>query len=247
MNLKHFNFKQIKLDQIESTNSYLIALNNEVKQGCGTIVKAGFQSKGKGQRGNSWVVESYKNLTFSVVVYPKIDPRYAFYLNIVASLAVQKTLIDLKIESKIKWPNDILVNEKKICGILVENQVSGNAISQSIIGIGLNVNQKLFKGINGTSIVNEGADIELNDVLNQVYGYLDFYYNLLMESNFKLLLNLYYSHFYLMNKWSKFEAEGIKFKAKVLGVNEIGFLKLELEGNEQKLFDIKEVKFLFGA
>lgn len=245
MNLKHFNFKQIKLDQIESTNSYLTTLNNEVKQGCGTVVRTDFQTDGIGQRGNSWIVEPFKNLTFSVVVYPNIDAKYAFYLNIVASLAVQKTLIDLKIISKIKWPNDILVKHKKISGILIENQVNGQKITQSIIGIGLNVNQKAFKNMNATSILNEGVTINIDDVLKQIYGYLDFYYNILIESNYKLLLKLYYSHLFLMDDWGVFEVEGNQFKAKVLGVNEHGFLSIMTEDNHQKYFDLKEIKFIF--
>jgi len=245
MNLKHFNFKQIKLDKIGSTNSYLIDLNNEIKQGCGTIVQADYQSEGKGQRGNGWMVEPLKNLTFSVVVYPNVESKYAFYLNIIASLSVQKTLIDLKIKSKIKWPNDILVGTKKISGILIENQINGHKISQSVIGIGLNVNQKVFKNVNATSILNESVKIEMDDVLSKIYGYLDFYYNILIESNFKLLLKLYYSHLFLMDDWGEFEVDGKQFKARVLGVNENGFLCLMTEDSTRKHFDLKEIKFLF--
>lgn len=246
MNLKHFNFKHIKLNEIGSTNSYLQDLNNVAKQGCGTIVSVTNQTNGRGQKGNEWKVEPGENLTFSIVVYPKILAKHVFYLNIIASLAVQKTLADLNIASIIKWPNDILVNEKKICGILVENQVNGNEISQSIIGIGLNVSQLTFNNtFKATSIKKEGIDIDAGTVLEQLYGYLDFYYNLLLESNFNLLLKHYYMHLFWFEKEGFFEDKTHQFKAKVLGVTEIGMLNLQLEKGSKKSFDIKEIKFVY--
>jgi BirA family biotin operon repressor/biotin-[acetyl-CoA-carboxylase] ligase len=172
MNYKHLTFKHIKLDKIGSTNSYLYDLNTVTKQVNGTIVSARNQTLGKGQKGNTWHTEEDKNLTFSVLTYPKTKPKYAFYLNIIASLAVHKALSDLNIHAKIKWPNDILVNKKKIGGILIENQINADGINQSIIGIGLNVNQSVFKtNLNATSILNEGVSVEINDILNQIYGY----------------------------------------------------------------------------
>lgn len=243
--MKHFNAKHIKLDVVGSTNSYLQELNKHIKQGCGTMVSANYQSNGRGQKGNVWEVLPGENLTVSVVVYPKISPKYAFYLNVITSLAVQKTLSDLNIESKIKWPNDILVEQKKIGGILIENQISGANISQSVIGIGLNVNQVKFEGLNATSIKREGVHAEIEDILSQIYQYLDFYYNLLVESNFKLLLKHYYSNLFLYQQTGVFEDLNGRFNAKVNGVTEIGLLNLLLEDGTRQTYDLKEVKFIY--
>jgi len=244
MIFKHFTFNHIKLIETESTNSYLHNLNVKTKQVNGTVVSAINQTLGKGQNQNIWITEKGKNLTFSIITYPNIDVNYAFYLNIISSLAVQKALTDLKIESKIKWPNDILVNKKKICGILVENQIKGTKVIQSIIGIGLNVNQTQFDSLlNATSIHKEDVKIEIEDILNQIYRYLDFYFNLLKESNFKILLNQYYSHLFWYNQIGDFNDEHSNFKALLLGISEIGLLKLRLLNQENKVYDIKDVSF----
>ena len=246
MNLKHFNLKHIKLDKIESTNSYLHTLKTSRNNDLGTIVSAENQTLGKGQKGNLWQTEANKNLTFSVITYPNINVKYAFYLNIISSIAVQKALSDLKIESLIKWPNDILVNKKKICGILVENQINGNLITQSIIGIGLNVNQTNFESnLNATSIKKQGIDIDIEDLLLQIYGYLDFYYNLMIQSNFKLLLTHYYSHLFWYNQIGTFKDNNSEFNALLLGINEIGRLELKLLDHTKRSFDLKEISFIY--
>jgi len=246
MTFKHFIPKHIKLEQIGSTNSYLYDLNIENRQENGTIVSAKNQTSGKGQTGNKWLTEKDKNLTFSIITYPKIKPKHAFYLNIITALAVQKTLADLSIKTKVKWPNDILVDKKKIGGILIENQINGQHINQSIIGIGLNVNQVIFdSSINATSIINEGIDIEITDVLQQIFGYLDFYYNLLLESNFKLLLKHYYTHLFWHNEIGTFVDANSEFKALLIGISDIGLLELRLLDNSTTYYDIKDVKFIY--
>lgn len=246
MIFKHFTPKHIKLNQIESTNSYLHDLNVKIKQKNGTLVSAKNQTLGKGQKGNTWVSEEGKNLTFSIVTYPNIKVKSAFYLNIIASLAVQKALSDLTITAKIKWPNDILVNQKKIGGILIENQINGNSINQSIIGIGLNINQSTFNSnLNATSIINEGVTVAIEDVLIQIYGYLDFYYNLLIQSNFKLLRQHYYKHLFWHNQIGIFKDEKSEFKALIMGISDIGLLELRLLDNTTNYYDIKDVKFIY--
>lgn len=246
MTFKHFTFNHIKLDKIDSTNSYLHELNSQKKQVNGTIVSARNQTLGKGQTGNTWYTEEDKNLTFSIVTYPNIQIKHAFYLNIISSLAVQKTLADLSISAKIKWPNDILVNKKKIGGILIENQLNGSKINQSVIGIGLNVNQSKFQtNLNATSVLNEGKNIEIEDLLHQIYGYLDFYYNLLQESNFDLLKKLYYNHLFWRNEIGIFTDKHTEFRALLTGISEIGLLELRLLDQTTKTFDIKDIKFIY--
>jgi len=250
MNLKHLTFNKIFLDEVESTNSFLIDLNRSTPQVNGTIVVANHQTKGKGQRGNVWIAKKGENLTFSTLIFPDVDINYSFYLNIVASLAVNKTLKDLNLKSKIKWPNDILVNDRKIAGILIENSLSISKINQSVIGIGLNVNQVAFdKNLIATSLKNEGVNVDKVDVLEQIYKYLDFYYDLLLQSNFDLLLKLYYNDLFWFNETNEFLDVKLNkvFKAKLIGIDSLGKLKLKFTDNKVKLFDLKEVKFLIDS
>ena len=138
--------KIIKLHTIHSTNDYLKSLTNDKLLEDFTVVWADFQSEGKGQRGSSWLSKKGKNLTFSVFLdtsFLLIEQQ--FYLNIITSLAVYNLLKKKMIEHvKIKWPNDILSDNKKICGILIENSFKSQAINHSVIGVGLNVNQTDF-------------------------------------------------------------------------------------------------------
>jgi len=248
MNLKHLTFNKIFLSEIDSTNSFLIDLSKEKILPNGSIVVTDHQTNGKGQRGSEWESEKGKNLTFSFILYPHLQANRSFFLNIISSLAVNKVLTDLKLNAKIKWPNDILINNKKICGILIENIISGTKINQSVIGIGFNINQSKFKdNINATSLKLEGFQLDKEDVIRQLYQYLDFYFDLLLQSNFDLLLNLYYKQMFKFNLLGDFidTKNKIFFTAKVLGIDDLGRLKLKLQNNQKvKVFDLKEVKFI---
>ncbi len=249
MNLKHLTFNKIFLDEVDSTNSFLIDLNKSNQQPEGTIIIANHQIKGKGQRGNNWLTEKGQNLTFSIVLYPQLNVKYSFYLNIISALSVNKTLKDLNLASKIKWPNDILIHHNKIAGILVENVISSLKITQSVIGIGLNVNQINFKDeLKATSIKKEGGvAIKKEDVLNQIYQYFDFYYDLLLQSNFDLLLKLYYKELFWFKEVGHFIdlKSNLPFKGQIEGINKNGKLRIkDLSNQNIKLFDLKEVRFV---
>lgn len=235
----------IQLDTVDSTNDYAADLIKSSFVENGTTVLTDHQRLGRGQRSALWTAEPGKNLTCSTIIFPEIDASRAFYLNIIAALAVRKTLSDLGIDAKIKWPNDVLIGQKKICGILVENVISGNKVNSSIIGVGLNINQKSFhESFKATSLLLEkNQEFDISDIFNQYFGYLDFYLNLLCESNFALLKKHYYEHFYRLGTISNFESDGITFKAEVLGIIDSGLLLLKVDGIEES-FDIKEVKYL---
>jgi len=136
------DFEVIHIEETDSTNHWLKE-NGEH----GMVVVAGYQTAGRGCGSNSWESERGKNLTFSMLIHPEgIPANEQFHITEVTSVALCETLehyIYNKVE--IKWPNDIYVADKKICGILIENRLQGNVIKDSIIGIGLNVNQREFK------------------------------------------------------------------------------------------------------
>ncbi|MBD3638841.1 MAG: biotin--[acetyl-CoA-carboxylase] ligase [Crocinitomicaceae bacterium] len=237
----------IQLDSVDSTNSYASQMLRSTKPKSGTIIRALDQHSGRGQRSTTWTSEPGKNLTFSVILLPELKTRHAFYLNIVAGLAVRKTLEDIGIQSSIKWPNDILIGRKKVAGILVENQISGENVRSSVIGFGINVNQEDFEALStATSLKNEllGKDVDLNDLLNQLYGYLDFYYNLLLESNFELLKKHYYKHLYLKDELAPFRDADGEFEGRITGIDENGLLQIKV-GDKIRRYDIKEVHYSY--
>ncbi|MCD8388468.1 MAG: biotin--[acetyl-CoA-carboxylase] ligase [Bacteroidales bacterium] len=135
----------VYVDQAESTNSLLAASAKKFEHG--TAIAAHSQTSGRGQRGNHWEAEPGKNLTFSVLLRPStIMASHQFELLQLMAISVVKVLRNQLSTNEvcIKWPNDIYYRDKKICGILIENSLSGALIDQSIVGIGLNVNQEKF-------------------------------------------------------------------------------------------------------
>ncbi len=246
MNLKVLNYSLINVDRTESTNTLLKEIKNTQSIDNGTIVLTNNQTNGRGQKGNEWVVKPGLNLTFSVFIEPKIDSQKAFYLNIISSLAVYKSLQDLNIQSEIKWPNDILVDGKKIAGILVENQLSGKTIQNSIIGIGLNVNQLKFEKL--TEVTSVALEInrktDLKDILKQTHGYLDFYLHHLMTSNFNLLEKHYLNQLFQINQQKKYRDVNGEFLGEIMGINKNGLLIVKKEDQKTYSYDIQEIKYL---
>ncbi len=245
MNYKRFQLNLIHLSAIDSTNNYAANLLKKTNVVNGTTILTKRQDFGRGQRGNSWQTAPSKNLIQSTIVFPLIPASKAFYLNIATSLAVEKTLSDLQIAAKIKWPNDIFIRGKKICGILIETQIHGNQISKAILGIGLNVNQSEFKGgVEATSVVLElENEITIEDIQLQLFGYLDFYFDHLMNQNYALLLRLYYDKLYKMNELSSFKKLNNVFQGVIKGIDSSGKLIIKTASGEE-LFDLGEVKFI---
>lgn len=143
--------RHIHLDRVDSTNSYLRrALLREPDLEEYTVITATNQTAGRGQVGHTWDATAGKNLTMTLLLRPEelLSSGGTLYdLNILASLAVRRALLrelPLDREVTVKWPNDILVDGRKICGILIENSFLGSRLAYSIIGIGVNVLQELF-------------------------------------------------------------------------------------------------------
>lgn len=133
----------ISLRETDSTNNYIKSHRDEVAPL--TLVMAERQTAGRGQRGNSWESEPGKNITLSMRFIPEgVTPAGQFAVSQAVALAVVETLRGYGIQARVKWPNDIYVGDRKIAGILIENSIMGMEITDSIIGIGLNVNQKEF-------------------------------------------------------------------------------------------------------
>ncbi|MBA6156490.1 biotin--[acetyl-CoA-carboxylase] ligase [Tenacibaculum sp. S7007] len=241
--------KIIKLDAIDSTNSFLknLSVNSTVQDF--TIVMAKEQTSGKGQMNAKWVVDGGKNLTFSVFsCFDDLEISNQKYLSFGVSLAVFETLNELKLPKlAIKWPNDILSVNKKLAGILIENNLKGNKITSSVIGIGINVNQEIFsKDLpNATSIkkiVNKEFDLDI--LLNEILIRLKSKLELLHKKDYAFLEKQYLSVLYKKNVPSMFKNnQNILFMGKIIGVSENGKLQIELENETIKEFGLKEVSF----
>ncbi len=155
----------------------------------GDVIVAEFQSEGRGQRGNHWESAKGENLTFSIVVEPSgLQISEHFKLSMVASLCVARCVESLGIEGvEVKWPNDILVQGRKISGVLIENSLMGPNISRSIIGIGLNVRQGDFsedtvRATNPTSLLIEGVEgVTTAEVLELILGHFSTLWELSAE------------------------------------------------------------------
>ena len=161
----------IKVSQTASTNTYLSRLAATLPGG--TVIYTPSQTAGRGQKGNSWESEDGKNLTFSLLLkFPPVKARDQFYLSEAASLAVVEALTAQAGEGfAVKWPNDVYWQDKKVCGMLIENSLNGSDIATSIIGIGINVNQERFvsDAPNPVSLINiTGHDHDLEALLKQV-------------------------------------------------------------------------------
>ena len=166
MRISRFNIEWT--DSVDSTN-------NEVKRRIEClsdlyVISAVQQTAGRGQRGNIWLSEPGKNLTFSIAIkyggelFADASPENQFVINGIISLSIVELLAVHGIDARIKLPNDIYVNGKKICGILIEHSVLGSSLLHSIIGVGLNVNQLNFDEslANPTSMLLEVAGDEMN-------------------------------------------------------------------------------------
>lgn len=247
MKLRHFNDSVLKVNQTVSTNALLWEMLSVQPCNNGFSIIAEAQTKGKGQKGNSWVTEPGKNLTTSIYCLPNLEVKNAFYLNIISSLALRKTLSDIGIEALIKWPNDIMVARKKIAGILVENQIQGQNIKNSVIGIGVNVNQKVFaieRPI--TSIYQlKNKPHSVDELFTNLHQNLDFYFDLLIHKQFSLLKKQYLSHLYQINEISEYcSSEKGRFLGTIMGIKDNGRLVVKTIDGIELAFDMQTIQFL---
>lgn len=227
----------VQLPSVDSTNNYALQLLKDGKCFEGTIVWALKQTEGRGQRGKQWNTKAGENLTFSVIYLPAfLAVNCQFRLSQAISLAVADFLealfSDIKEKSgiKIKWPNDIYIDNRKIVGILIENSVQQSNLSSSVIGIGINVNQTEFPENlpNPTSLKLElGSDFDLKELLDDLCKNLEARYLQLKANNWDKLETDYLELLYRLNEESKFIYKGEETSATIKGITPEGLLILE--------------------
>lgn len=241
----------IKLDTITSTNDFLKQFCLESHLENYTVIVADEQTKGRGQMGESWHSDKGKNLIFSVLVKDVlIEKSSIFLLNKAVSLAVIYTLEAYKIPHlSIKWPNDILSENKKLVGILIENTFKSNEEIQSIIGVGINVNQNVFVHLpQATSMtIIKGKSFDLDKLLNTFLSELQACINLIKFGKIDEIKSKYNQFLYHKDKLSVFEDQANKrFVGIIREVNDEGKIIIEKENYVFENFGFKEIKTLLN-
>mgnify|MGYP000188661434 CR=1 FL=1 len=240
----------VKLDATDSTNSYLRRLYTQETLSDFTAVVAQVQTQGRGQMGTIWESQPAKNLTFSV--YKRlvgVRPNDSFYISMTAALALMKTLELFSIPRlSVKWPNDIMSANKKICGILIENVMKQGVFESSIIGIGLNVNQTDFEKLPQASSLKRisGIDYDMDQITVSIIHNLKVTFERLERNELKSLKEEYESYLFRKNKPSTFkDAEGSMFSGFIKGVSKSGKLQVLLEDQVVQHYDLKEITLLY--
>jgi BirA family biotin operon repressor/biotin-[acetyl-CoA-carboxylase] ligase len=246
MNTLIIGHKIIRLDSINSTNSFLSENLNNPNFFEGIVVVADNQTQGRGQGQNLWHSNSGDNLLFSVLIQPKCDLIYQFYLNQFIAISICNTFKIFGLDCQIKWPNDILVDHKKIAGILIENKIQGRMLHSSIVGVGLNINQSNFPKqlINPTSmnlLLKQKIDKEL--VLKTLMLQLEKHYFQFKRNEFITINDSYQSILYKRNEKALFLINDDRVEAVIKEVNKQGEIVLEIN-KELKSFSNSEIKMI---
>lgn len=241
-------------DTIDSTNSEARRHVSGIDRM--SVFAAKFQTAGRGQRGNRWDSSAGKNLTFSLLVnleckdMPRICAREQFLLSIISALTISDYLLELGIANKIKWPNDIYVRDKKICGMLIENILSSDNVSKSIIGIGLNLNQTEFPPelMNPTSVLKvSGVSQEPETSLERIVEI--FYENFTKLSDRSTRCNLlteFRERMYRLETTCSYHdcIEGFDFSGIIKGISDEGLLLMEMPDKSIKKYSFKELSYI---
>ncbi len=244
----------IFLHEVESTNTYAMNLLRNVNTAEGAIIYTDNQTRGKGQRGAVWNSEIGTNLTVSCILKPHfLNIKNTFYLSKISALAVYDVMAELlsisQYDIKIKWPNDILVNKKKISGILIENNFNHDYLQHSVIGIGLNINQMDFDSLltTATSLkLLSNKEFNKDVVLNILCQSLEKWYLKLKANKLEEIDLCYFNNLFGLNKSNSFlEAGNIDFDASIHAISIDGKLILKLTNGDLRSFEVKEVKMIF--
>ena len=236
----------VYVPECHSTNTLVADLVQKATATEGTLVITEHQTAGRGQRGNTWQAAIGLNFTFSFLLQPRfLSIKDQFYLQRVVALGITDYLYPyFGDDVKIKWPNDILISGKKLCGVLIENQLSGASVSQSIVGIGLNVNQKEFALPAATSMaLQSGYEFDLPQELEKLVEKLEARYLQLKQHREEQLKADYLQRMYWRHETHTFSAQGDEFEGKIIGTNQMGLLQIE-SSEGVRTFDVKEVTYL---
>ena len=241
-------------DSIGSTNTYLRELNGGDPDYDYEVAVATYQTAGRGQKGNSWESEAGKNLLFSILAHPcSIKVQEQFYISEAIALAVSDSVIaaigpEYAGGVSVKWSNDVYWNDYKMAGILIENTLQGSTILDTVVGVGLDVNQEVFVSdapnpISLKNITGRDFDIEalLNDITDRFIGYME------MRSDERPMVDrLYRDRLYRREGYHRFRDGNGEFTACIEGIRPDGCLMLQTESGQHRVYEFKQVQFILN-
>ena len=240
--------KFIFRENLPSSNSYAAKLLKIEAVQEGTIIYTNYQTTGRGQTGNTWESEDGKNLLISLILYPStIKPADQFIISKIISLGICDYLRQYTGNVSIKWPNDIYVNNDKIAGILIEASIIRDEIENIIAGIGLNINQKIFKSDapNPVSLgMITGTDYNIEECLKNMALHLDKRYKQLLMGKRSEIDSEYLSTLYRIQQWCDYSDTNGIFEGRINSVNASGRLQIEDRRGRIYEYGFKEVNFL---
>ena len=242
------NFRIIKLNAITSTNDYLKKRYKSGKVLDGDLVWTENQTSGRGQLNKKWISEPFKSLTFSV--YKQFNGLLIkpFKFNAVVCLGIIYALKKLSIPGlSIKWPNDILSENKKIGGILIENFFNKSKIKASVIGVGLNLNQEKFEKLpKATSLkIITGKKWSSKIILDALIPLLEEYL-FMFDFQDSSILDQYQKILWKRNKTVIFDMDGKLHKGKLKGVDESGMIILQDQEKMISKFNNSQISIQYG-
>ncbi|QJD97118.1 biotin--[acetyl-CoA-carboxylase] ligase [Mucilaginibacter robiniae] len=239
----------VTLKEVDSTNTYLknILANSEpVPEG--TVIMAESQYAGRGQQQNKWFAEPGKSLAFSLLLKPAFLPiNQQFDLTRIVSLGVHDALQPLTgNQLKVKWPNDVYVNQRKLGGILIENQVQGSTLKSAIVGVGLNINTSQFpdwvpNAISLKQILH--TDYDLKALLLEICEAIGKWYIKLQAGETSLIRQQYLQALYRFNEEHFYKRNHEVIEGRIVGVTDSGLLEVQQPDGVQR-YNLKEIEFL---
>lgn len=237
------------LRTVDSTNNYANSLLTDILNIRECVISASHQTNGRGQKGNSWISQENQNLTFSVVLNTSfLKAENQFALSQAISLGIVDFLNKHTIVAKVKWPNDILVKNSKIAGILIENGIMGEFLSHSIVGIGLNINQCQFDELNYTAtsmkLILE-KDLECNLLLEELLNCLNNRIDGLKSKRLQAIHHEYICHVFNFNQWARFSVGKEIIEAKIIDITSQGELVILSADGKTKKYLFQEIKIIF--
>lgn len=237
----------IFIESLPSTNTYASELILKERPREGTIIRAGYQSEGRGQPGNRWESEPGRNLLFTIILYPElIRPDKQFLISMALSLGICDFLRPETGPCHIKWPNDIYVKDHKIAGILIENSITGDSLTSSVAGIGLNVNQTMFSGIGEKPVSMTMLTKKSYDLVNcqlHIAEKLDRRYKQLLAGEYHEITAEYIASLYRYMQWNVFRSDTGDFTGRIVSVTSHGLLVIENKAGKTRHYRFREVMF----
>ena len=236
--------------ELASTNQYAVEQLAKTKPSEGTVVTTDYQSAGRGQIGSSWQAEPGQNIHLSVLFYPHwLAARRQFSFSQAMALAVADTIsLCTNQQAQVKWPNDVYMGDRKLAGILIQNSLQGGHMQWSVVGIGINVNQRNFssdlRNPSSLSLVT-GESFALADVQQSLYAHLEQRYLQLKRGDVQLQAD-YLKQLYRINEKADYRdvVSDTLFKGQIEGVSDQGKLLIRDEDGTLRSFGLKEVHFL---